>query len=87
MRLYYSLVSRDRALQNYAMNYRIVPKRNKNEHKPCERHDGKKLDFHPMFQYFLVVLLSSIGGLVSILQEFVDQIGKCWKCNSKSSAW
>jgi hypothetical protein len=35
---------------------------------------------YPMLQYFLVVLLSSIGGLVSILQEFVDQIGKCWKC-------
>ncbi len=35
---------------------------------------------YPMAQYLLVVLLSSIGGLVSILQEFVDQIGKCWKC-------
>lgn len=35
---------------------------------------------YPMVQYFLVALLGAIGGLVSVLQEFFEQIGKCWKC-------
>jgi hypothetical protein len=35
---------------------------------------------YPTVQYFLVALLGAIGGLVSVLQEFFEQIGKCWKC-------
>lgn len=34
---------------------------------------------YPMVQYLLVALLGSIGGFVSIIQEFIEQIGKCWK--------
>lgn len=34
---------------------------------------------YPTVQYFLVALLGAIGGLVSVLQEFFEQIGKCWK--------
>lgn len=35
---------------------------------------------YPMAQYILVVILGSIGGIVSILQDFLEQVGKCWKC-------
>ena len=30
--------------------------------------------------YALVVILGAIGGAVSVLQDFLEQVGKCWKC-------
>lgn len=35
---------------------------------------------YSIVQYILVALLGSIGGFVSVLQEFLEQVGKCWKC-------